>query len=118
MNVYLLNELNRLEKLTNEVTDKVKAYVQDISIPLDNRWELFIKSDLGEEIRFVEDFGPLGNVYEYYDFFFDRNQTVDLASFIANIEEGVYSIKITKEEINIIKEEILGKFIKSFIYDW
>lgn len=101
----------------DELTEKLKIWVKDKSIPLDERWDLFIKSDLGEHSRYVERFNcKLGDHFvENLENKYETNNVSEILDF-ANYdpEDDSYS----EEDIIEFKENVLDKFIKSFEFDW
>jgi hypothetical protein len=97
----------------------VKLIVQDTDFPLEERWNLFVKSGFGEH-----DYCYLHlNSYNLDDFYSycERYETYSTISLIDWIYEDIAS-KLndeTPEEIdsilNPIKEEILSLFIRTFL---
>ena len=90
----------------------LKLWVVDKSIPLGERWDLFIKSELGIEEPYIIDFDcEMGKQYiEELEYKYSTHNTGDIVKWL---DEGQYT------EIQIIEfqEEVLEKFIKSFKFD-
>ena len=111
-----------------------KEYVQDKSIDLENRWELFLMGGhlFADEEVYIKRFKCLARETIMFDekpFYPQRTQriyTQDVVKTITEIKEEedydsmcqtvVNSIK--KLNIDDLKEEILQKFLWSFGYDW
>ncbi len=109
------------EKIENYLTNKeklktdLKEWVKDKSIPLDERFEVFIKSNLGDHRRFSESFNcKLGNVY--LDYLEQRYETQKVDEIIDFYNE--YKEKFTETDLITFKENVLEKFVKSFEFDW
>jgi len=106
----------KIEKFLEEkklLTEKLKLWVVDKSIPLGERWDLFIKSELGIEEPYIIDFDcEMDKQYiEELEYKYSTHNTGDIVKWL---DEGQYT------EIQIIEfqEEVLEKFIKSFKFDW
>lgn len=109
--------------MKKDVTDKLKVYVQDTGFPLDERWKTFIESDLGEESNFIVHFKSIDeDKFSYYDdLYIERYQTVYLCDVIERFEDALDNGKtcnFSRNQVNEIKEEVLRKLIKSFVFDW
>lgn len=87
----------------------LKKYVTDKEIPLQQRWDLFLLSDLGEEFYHV----PTLKSYNLYDFCHTIGQewqkftSLEIIDFL---KEEDASFELIKN----VKEELLELFIKSF----
>lgn len=124
----------------------VKAYVQDKSHPLDERWEEFLESDLGSEENWIQHFFEDKPKWKEWcrstieDSLYDhlnRGQIVKIADLdeqLANMadEEEEFElnganpetyeqtriVKFTKEDYDEWREDILASFMKKFTFDW
>ncbi len=95
----------------DKLTQELKEWVKDKSISLDERWEVFIESDLGTHKCSYEDFAHFNS-----DMYCDdtrRGATI----YLSDVED-TYFENNTLEEINEFKEDVLNSFIKSFEFDW
>ena len=118
-----IDEIVRLQKLLD---GEVKIFVQNKDIPLDERWDFFVKSECGEEKGWVEHVKSLeDNDIEYYDdFYFERHQTVTMNSIAERLYDWIrwpdkeFSEEKLKKIYDDFREEAIAKFIKSFEYDW
>jgi hypothetical protein len=130
------------ELLENQTGVEValRAWVKDKSVPLEERWEVFVMSGLGECGRYV--YGGFKEIevnFFIYDgrYHCERYQTVLLAEVIeregeenADFEEDengemlfdkdgeAVLTKEAKESVDAMKEIVLKDFIHSFVYDW
>lgn len=84
----LEEELQYYSDLKELTTSHLKEFCQNKEYPIEDRWNIFITSDLG--------------VHENWEEF----------------DEGGYEKEDYDEIIINLKEEILQMFIKSFTYDW
>lgn len=111
-----------------------KEYVQDKSIDLENRWELFLMGGhlFAEEETYIQHFKCLNDDVICFDsppFYPDRGRTIFCRDVVDTLiefkEENNYervslSCKECVENLNLdeLKEEILEKFLWSFNFDW
>lgn len=110
--------LELLRRATEGIKIEVKEYCQDTSKPLEDRWNLFINSGLGDHSNYIEEFDS-----EIIKWFLDtdcyqRHETI----YVKRIIE-IYCDNNDIEDINDLdviklKENILKQFIKSFDLDW
>lgn len=100
-------------KLKEQISAELQLYVVDQSIPLDERWDVFCKSGLGNEESFYEDFKNF-KVDDWCDNF-DRHETIILTDIVK--ESWFYTFK-SDEAYNEFREDVLKRFIRSFINDW
>ncbi len=92
------------------LTKELQAYVVNKDIPLEERWDLFIGSDLGVHKSFYQDFIHA----KARDVSGERYSNTDVDEILEFMEDDNYSEK----QINEFKEDALKKFIKSYNYDW
>jgi len=119
MKQYLIDQIQHLAEKKQELQNDLKVYVQDKSLPLSDRWEIFCLAG-------NEDLVPTSGWIEYYNsvdieqYLADRQRysTVYLEYAIEFFEERDDDKRMEDEEINTFKEEILNKFIWSFELDW
>lgn len=104
----LQKRIELFNKAKKSIKSDLKKFVIDKSYPLNERWDLFIESDLGDIDSYVPDF----NFFDItqYGRDFNRYELVSVERISQNLD--------TDEEENSFKEEILQMFIKSFIFDW
>ncbi len=141
----MLKSIAEFKKYKERLTEEVKTYCQDLSIPLEKRWEIFCVSELGDTEGSIEHFRSLdamfgGECSLYDDLNKDKYATVNLVDIIdyqleeatfnpdvdeeSTEEEWLASPKeswetcITRAQLNALKEEILSKFRLSFVNDW
>jgi|SRR6188508_1971822 len=115
----------------DKLTEELKEWVKDKSISLDERWEVFIESDLGIHKSFIERFKTLDNdligtdcaisVYKYETIFVESiYEAIQEAQ--EELEENPDSVYVSKKlantDLNSFREECLEKFIKSFEFNW
>jgi len=108
-------QIGNLKLMSDQVKDNLKKYVQDTNEPLEDRWKLFVDSDLGDDDKFIEDFDGLDfdDVVAIRDY--DKYESVNLTRLVNDrLEDEGYE----PERIIRIKESILKKFIKSYRVDW
>lgn len=126
---------------------KVKAYVQDTTEPLDERWAYFLKKKMGSTGGWIHHFESFNNekwkqwcrnaledrLYEYLDRY--REVTMfELDESLSELlnEEKVFTldgptyetrsekrkVQFTKEDYDAWREEVLKDFMWSFTFDW
>lgn len=122
-----------MKDLINEYLDNkagveiaLKAYVQDLTIPLDERWEQFARAGLGETDGYI--YHGLDHIEE--DIFTDsgRYETIILVEALEELEDNygeynvdtdeIYTPLKAQEKLTLIKEQVLKDFIWSFQYAW
>jgi hypothetical protein len=116
-----LKELISQHKKERELLiEKLKDYCKDRTIPLEERWELFIESDLGEiDNYYHEPDGINWNKYTLYDDFnCDKYATIDVKGMLKTCKKVLVDDEnFTFDEV-VFKEYFLNKFLKGFINDW
>lgn len=109
------------EEIVNEIVairNRVQGFVQDLSKPLDERWDLFCAVGMGSHSSYYVDFKALdefhGKISWYDDYYLERYSTMKMDRLVRCFRE-----KNPPEELIVqLKEEILEKFIWSFENDW
>lgn len=117
----LKNEVVKFKSDQEQLKQKVISFVQDKSISLEDRWEVFVDSDLGDSSRWISAYGPFDGSKDADEFYFNRHQVVDMVDLVNMlIENNAANCGVirTLDEINEIKEGMLQKFEQRFVYDW
>lgn len=113
MKQYLIDQIQHLDEKKKELQNDLKTYVQDKSLPLSDRWEIFCLAAniIPKEGSIVEfKYMKINKLFTNYS----RYEEIDLLNLVDYIE---YEDK-TLEDVDSLKEEILDKFIGSFKLDW
>ncbi len=107
-------KIQQLKDLKQELTLELKEWVKDKTIPLDERWDLFFQSDLGDHRTWIEDFKNLDsdNIAKNRDV--NRHETI----YLDTIEEWYIKSIEDSEKYDEFREDVLSKFIQSFEWDW
>lgn len=119
----LVAKHEELKQQESELRAAIKAFVQDKNIPLVTRWDLFLATNVGNEEPFIVDFDSF-DPEDYgwswpYDFNVERYQVVETDSLVDELLDlRIDDDRITITMITSFQEEILQRFIKSFIFDW
>jgi hypothetical protein len=106
-------------KEKSELRNELKQFVQDKSKPLNERWEIFVQSELGEKKSYFETFDhKIGE--KYVDLLEDKYSTHTVKNILDTIDDlnEEENWNFTDEDINSFKEKVLEKFIWSFKFDW
>jgi hypothetical protein len=97
------------------LTKEMKLWVVDKTVPLDERWNLFLESQLGDDKSYIERF----------DCKVGDNMVDDMENKYAKFDiktswdYGVFDdYEYSEEEMIEYKENVLKSFIKSFQNDW
>lgn len=99
-------------ELKAAMVKQMRKYVMNKNIPLSERWELFLKSDLGNcspwymDSRFVDFSGYYSSIEKHV-----VNNSEEFIIYLENKEVPV-------DVIDNVKEEILEAFNKSYTYYW
>ena len=97
-----------------------KEWCKDKTVPLDERWEVFIKSDLGD----IDDFyrNPPGINWNkktlFDDFYTDKRSTLSANDMLNIIIDEPEKFDWDEEKEIEFKESFLQDFCKGFINDW
>ena len=120
MALSILQKKQQLENIKQSLTADVKEYVQNTSIPLEDRWEVFKKCGVGKEESYIQHI--IFNGEDICDTEpFSKYETIFLVNVVENKEDDLQYYKdvdFTRESIEAFKEEVLNQFIWSFEYDW
>ena len=119
------NKIKALNKNIVKLSEELEAYIKDTSIPLKDRWELFVDapnclsivSDWIQDFK-IENFDPRK---QYEDL--SRRENVFAVDFVDRVTESFsYKKTLSDEQIeeisNKLKEHFLSKNLKCFQYDW
>ena len=113
-----------LNKSIAELKKEFETYIKDKSIPLEERWDLFVEApdSLSKMKGWIQHF-KIQNlneriVYEEYS----RNQNCYAVDFIERATDTLTDNDLSSEQIeeisNALKEHFLSKNLKCFQYDW
>ena len=119
------NKIDALNKQISKVKKEFEAYIKDTSIPLEERWNLFVEApdSLSEMTDWVQHFKIENfNEREMYENL-SRNESVLAVDFVQQAIDGftyenVLSSVQIEEVLNALKEHFLSKNLKCFQYDW
>ncbi len=129
-------KVEKLKAETKKTKDAVELIIFDKKLPLDQRWEFWLKvpEDAKNNKGWIEHFRweqqlPGRRVSWYDEFYIDRHQTVIMEEIVDRVEENIayaaqnpddVSIRETwtQEMLDDFKEEILEKNLYSFVMDW
>ena len=115
----MIGLIRQFNKQKQELTEELRIYVKDKVIPLEDRWEAFKLSKLGNTDSWVMTFESLNVLYSgevswYDDFYIDKYQTVNMVDLVENL----YESNFTEKQIDAVKGEVLNTFTLSFVNDW
>lgn len=117
-------DFTQLSVLHANLKEQLLVYTSDKSIPLDERFEVWLQAPITmkEHKTFTEDFAGLPEDYVMYDGYVhaDRYQTITINRILESAESGEYGDEgvISPENPILFKEDVLAKNINSFVYDW
>jgi hypothetical protein len=98
---------------------RLKKVVTDTSIPLEDRWDLFVQSGMGDHEPWIQHFEALK---DYEDDLYDgleRHSTVEITELLIHLGELEFESQHAKIHVtDAFKEEVLSQFIRAFTYDW
>lgn len=126
----MLDEISAFKNDSNPLKEKYLNYIQDKSIDLEERWEVFCKAptDWKEKDSYIVHFqvekalkANGGEISWYDDFYIEKNETIHLMNVIERLEEETETFEElgwNSELIKQFKEEVLEKNLASFDYDW
>ena len=122
-------QLDNYLKAKADFIVEFKKWCADKSVDVNERWDLFILSELGEDYNFI--MSPLGHLSYFDDLYYEKHETITAEELLERFKEHKLDYKddpdgFSKEfkqemaEFNEdeYKEFFLQKFIKSFKLDW
>jgi len=116
----LRQDLRNHKREGDALSKRLLAFSSDTSEPLDERWNVFIKSGMGRiDSSFVEfaSLGHVGDLCRYHHC--ERYRTVDADDILGWLEDHKFpSMHERLHTIEAFKEEVLKLGISGFIYDW
>ena len=118
------DKVHQVLMIIDDLKISTKEYCQDKEIPLENRWEIFSMCGhlVGNQKNYIEDFDSLPEEFIMYggDFYDpEKYQNITVKDIITYIEEYINDENhIHTIDLDEFKEDVLDKFIWSFVYDW
>lgn len=120
----ITDKVASIQEMQAQIDARVKevlSELKDTSVPLDERWEAFIK--ISEKVKLpIQSYGDgfvdyLGdNMTLYDDFYIERHQTVKYVDMAEQFDE--LETEISAENIAEWKEKVLQSGYGAFIHDW
>jgi len=113
-------KIDEFNKLKASLIEEMKLWCVDKSIPLEERWKVFIESDLAPIDRWYHhpDGVDWDKVELYNDFYCDRYQTMEASSFVELCQDKINDKEDFECDLDKVKEYFLSEFISGFIHDW
>lgn len=123
------DRLDHITNLMSEVASDFAVVIADKSIPLAERWELFSNApaefrDTDGYIWQPEALKSLGrHPWEYFTFC-ERYRYIDLVEIIndnydlSSADEEQFGVKVTRQVVEELVEEMLQSNTAGFTYDW
>lgn len=118
------NKVKEFLKLKEELTTELREWVVDKTVPLEERWNVFCQSKLGDHEGYYVDFHPY--ISEYLEDR-DRHELINLESIVNRLidwyadnemENEVEDSKDPQQTLIDLQESILENFVYTFEYDW
>lgn len=126
------NSIENFGNLIKEFNVQLSFYLKDKNYPLEERWDNYNLACDNNIICEYDNYGPslktldalgIDSVYDYFNC--ERYESVDCISIIKTLEDnfkypvGLWEeINLTQDIINEVKEEILERYERGFVYDW
>lgn len=113
-------KLKQFKKIQSEFEQELKAYCKDKSIPLDERWELFVESGMGEIGRWITKCKPMRKIIDHDKFYFEKYSTNRYANLLERLEdpEEYEYVGLKDGWQNELKEYALDNFEAGWVHDW
>jgi hypothetical protein len=113
----ILEVIQRFKERRDKTKNLVKEFCQDKSIPLEERWEVFITSGLGDHDSWYHDADGIDwDRYTLHDnFYCDRHEVMKVDRMLTLAKQGNMFEENGEEAF---KEYFLDKFVYSFENDW
>lgn len=136
--------IEALERMRKGTRVYFEEFIQDATIPLDKRWELFLEApdELSNQSPWVWRFENLDQFYTPNPALEKWEQDMKKIDFIDELMEAIYyredtnresivnvaeqldlhieesEIPLPHEITDVMREELLQKNLKSFVFDW
>ena len=116
----LIDKLEETREKLGEIEEEIIPYIQDKSLPLNERWDCFINNDLGGHDCYIQRFnGSKIGIDFIEDGWKEKYMTLYVSDILEHDEKGNnITEKYTQEEIDEFRENVLQKYIKSFELNW
>lgn len=121
-----MNELLDKLKAPNDLEARSRAFVADLTIPIEERWELFERAPNKEEACGCNEF-PFGMVDSPYDdLYLERHETFDFIERINEWQEdieanGTFELadkEYNQESLDSLKNWCMTNYTATWEYDW
>ena len=113
-------QITKMLKNIEDLKLQFKEWCKDKTIPVDERWKVFIKSDLGGIDGFYRD--PPGIDWDkktlHDDFYTEKRETLSADSMLEMIKDEPDEFDWDDKKEVEFKESFLQDFCKGFINDW
>lgn len=106
----MLEKVESFLKYKVDFEKEFKVYCKDKTVPLEVRWECFIKYDLGDIRSFTPPCKVIRNIIHEDELYFEKYST----NYYVHIIDDIDDIKLK----NNVKEYALKNFELGFIHDW
>lgn len=113
-------KLKQFKKIQIEFEQELKAYCKDKSIPIDERWEVFVESKMGTIGRWITKCKPIRKIINRDECYFEKystNRYVELLERLEDPEEYEY-VGLKDGWQNELKEYALDNFEAGWVHDW
>lgn len=126
----ILTQLQTLHDTLNTLKVEMREHLSDQSIPLAERWNLFINlpKDCYEKSFYGPSFSNMGDLVLYDGFIHaERYETINVIDMISRIETAKQDIDsqaphfqkdLKRVDVDLLKEEAMKKMLGSFVFDW
>lgn len=115
-----------IEAYEKKFKDKWEEFLKDKSVPLEDRWNTFLKAPISwkHEAYWIQ--RPMGLEYNWWDSGFDKGNVVTATHFIELYDSEEYVSTEDEDEdednepvdLNELKEWFLERNMHSFRLDW
>lgn len=110
-------QIAEFKEQEKKIKEDLEAWVKDESIPLEERWQVLIDSELGEHISCVEEPDGINwNKHTLYDDFYTDRYVIITMKSIYDIAKRKNLFEENGE--TEFKQYCINNFIHSFTNDW
>lgn len=116
----MLSKINAFIEQRDSIYNEVKAYCQDKSIPLEDRWKVYNVSGMGKTMSWIWSFESFNEDEFHNNENRSRHETYNPGDVM---EYFKYKPEYSDEEhynneVLLFKEEVLQSFVSSWEFDW
>ena len=110
-------KLKALKDTQAEIKEELKIWVKDRSISLDERWSVFLNSEMGESDPYYKSFESFA-VPDDFRYIPERYRNITVESIYEELLEKEEEEQLDSSRSDAFREEVLEMFLDRFVWNW